>query len=259
MHKEKIMAKFSVIIAESSNVKIDSINQCVKQDNDFEVAVVTHNANEVIDLCNNTQADLLLVNHSLFETQDLPILISLIPIHTKIAFLSDDASFAIEAFDLGAVDFLLPPFTEQRINKLFDKFKKLHQNQSAYPFKQIQALLNKSHEPQNNNESIIVKDSGRIRIIDADEIIWIGGAGNYVEIHLAQEARPILHRETLSTMLEKMASHGFIRIHRSTLVKKRSIKEVQPTESGDYLLTLKNGANLNLSRRYKQNMAEILN
>lgn len=63
-------------------------------------------------------------------------------------FLSDDASFAIEAFDLGAVDFLLPPFTEQRINKLFDKFKKLHQNQSAYPFKQIQALLNKSHEPQ---------------------------------------------------------------------------------------------------------------
>ena len=253
------MAKFSVIIAENSDEKINLINQWINQDKHFDLALVTQNANEVVDLCNNIQADLVFINHSLFQFEELLILVSLIPTHTKIVFLSDDSNFAMQAFDLGAIDLLVAPLNEQRVHKLFEKFKRLHHNQFAYPFKQIQALLNKSYEPEKISDSIIVRDSGRIRIIDTDEIIWIGGAGNYVEIHLAQEARPILHRETLSTMLDKMAGHGFIRIHRSALVKKRSIKEVQPTESGDYLLTLKNGASLNLSRRYKQNMAEILN
>ena len=107
-------------------------------------------------------------------------------------------------------------------------------------------------------EPVIVKDSGRIRIIDTDDILWIGGAGNYVELHLQNEERPILHRETLASMQEKLTYSGFIRIHRSAIVKKQYISELKPTENGDYLVTLKNGTTLNLSRRYKQSMSGIL-
>jgi len=59
-------------------------------------------------------------------------------------------------------------------------------------------------------------------------------------------------------MLDKLTSHGFVRIHRSALVKKQRISELKTTDNGDYLVTLKNGALLNLSRRYKQSMSGIL-
>ena len=77
-------------------------------------------------------------------------------------------------------------------------------------------------------------------------------------MRLVDDERPLLHRETLNTMEKKLSAFGFIRIHRSAIVKKQSIRELKPTDNGDYLITLRNGKSLNLSRRYKESMVGIL-
>ena len=126
------------------------------------------------------------------------------------------------------------------------------------PASVVKELLENAIDAKATNIQLFVKDAGKIKIIDCNDIIWIGGAGNYVELYLKNEDRPVLHRETLSAMENKLTNLGFIRIHRSILVRKKYISELKPTDSGDYQVTLRNGHQLNLSRRYKSAMTGII-
>ena len=252
------MSKFTVIIASASNKQVNLINDCINDDLRFELACVTHHTDEIIDLCSNIQVDLLVISDTLFEQLSATDRLKHLPIHTKLAFTSNSTEFAAQAFEFNTIDLMPTQLTKARVTTMFNKFAKTSEPLYLNHLKQMQSLLQQVKHYGLETEQIIVKESGRIRIIDTNDIEWIAGAGNYVELHLGQETRPVLHRETLSSMLNRMAIHGFVRIHRSTLVKRRSIKELKPTENGDYLLTLKNGESLNLSRRYKQNMTGIL-
>lgn len=97
-----------------------------------------------------------------------------------------------------------------------------------------------------------------MRLIDIKDIVWVNGAGNYVELHFAEGTSPILHRETMKNIEQQLGPEGFIRIHRSTLVRRHAITELMPTDSGDYKVKLKNDTYLNLSRRYKGCLESII-
>ena len=122
----------------------------------------------------------------------------------------------------------------------------------------VSSLMQKLAPRQPEEQQIILKDAGRIKFLTPDEISWVGGAGNYVELHLNENERTILHRQTLSSMEQQLLPFGFVRIHRSAIIKKQAIREIRPTDNGDYIVTLKDGASLNLSRRYKQNMHGLI-
>ncbi|AUJ72276.1 MULTISPECIES: LytTR family DNA-binding domain-containing protein [Pseudoalteromonas] len=108
------------------------------------------------------------------------------------------------------------------------------------------------------NQRLIVKDSGHIHVIKVEELAWVGGAGNYVELHLINRQRSILHRDTMSAMEKNLKMFGFSRIHKSSLVNLNAISELKTRDNGDYDVILENGDSLHLSRRYKQNLSSLL-
>lgn len=167
----------------------------------------------------------------------------------KLVVIAHEQHYANLAFEIGAVDFLSLASPISRINKSFEKLIHLCPLANA---------MDESHREPDVNSQIIVKDIGKIRLIEVDDVIWINGAGNYVELHFWQQEQAVLHRETMKNMEQQLAPAGFIRIHRSTLVKKSVISELSATESGDYKVKLKNSVQLNLSRRYKNNLANII-
>lgn len=96
-----------------------------------------------------------------------------------------------------------------------------------------------------------VRDRGRVRRLGATDLAFVSAAGNYVELGLADGGR-LLHRETLAAMEARLGSHGFVRVHRSHLVREDLVMEVVPTGSGDATLRLRSGECVPASRRFRK-------
>ena len=105
-------------------------------------------------------------------------------------------------------------------------------------------------------DRLAVKTEGRVLFFKLDDIDWIEAADNYVNIHTGNEQH--LHRETMSALEAKLPPNRFIRISRSTIVNIERIKEMQPMFHGDYVVILKNGTRLSLSRNYREKLNHLL-
>jgi len=109
-------------------------------------------------------------------------------------------------------------------------------------------------QPVSGADSIEIRDGARRHFVPLSEVAWIEAAGNYVELH--RGATPILHRAPLSEMERQLNSAGFVRIHRSRLVRRAAIAEVESKPSGDYVVRLIDGRELAGSRRYRKPLLE---
>lgn len=109
-------------------------------------------------------------------------------------------------------------------------------------------------QPASGADSIEIRDGARRHFVPLNEVAWIEAAGNYVELH--RGATPILHRAPLSEMERQLNSAGFVRIHRSRLVRRAAIAEVESKPSGDYVVRLVDGRELAGSRRYRKPLLE---
>lgn len=103
-------------------------------------------------------------------------------------------------------------------------------------------------------EVVEVRDGARRRFVPLSEVVWIEAAGNYVELHCG--SRPILHRAALSDMERQLHGAGFVRIHRSRLVRRGAVAQVESRPSGDYVVRLSDGRELAGSRRYRRPLLE---
>jgi hypothetical protein len=108
--------------------------------------------------------------------------------------------------------------------------------------------------PSGGSDSIEIRDGARRHFVPLTEVAWIEAAGNYVELH--RGATPILHRAPLSEMERQLNGAGFVRIHRSRLVRRAAIKEVESKPSGDYVVRLIDGRELAGSRRFRRPLLE---
>jgi two-component system LytT family response regulator len=231
------------------------ISALLKEHENFEAIGLALDWKEAISIVKTMQADVLFINQKLVPNIEILEIISKdCPNNTQIVYISESESEAIQAIEFDFADYLLFPYTQDRFNKCIKKLTSRLNPQNLTVLDNIQHLIKQFVEP---DKTLIIRDSGRIKFIDSSDIIWIGGAGNYVEIYLKNTKRPVLHRETLCAMESKLSCLGFIRIHRSILVRKKLISELKPTQNGDYEVTLRNGDKLNLSRRFKSAITGI--
>ena len=181
-----------------------------------------------------------------------------LPPQCAIIFVTAFNEYAVTAFEINAIDYLLKPFDDERFHYSLEKaIKRVKENQFedyAKVSNLIQQLLSEKHSQF--KDRLVVRDPGRIRLIDVEQISYIIGAGNYAEIHLS-DGKQILHRETLSTLETQLDPAIFVRIHRSSIVRRSSIVELRPNEKGDYSVILKSGDILTLSRRNRAKLDDL--
>jgi two-component system, LytTR family, response regulator len=101
-------------------------------------------------------------------------------------------------------------------------------------------------------DRLAIKTEGRVLFFKTEDIDWIEAADNYVSVHIGNEEH--LHRETMAALESKLSPTRFLRISRSSIVNLERVKEMQPMFHGDYVLILKNGTRLNLSRNYRDKL-----
>lgn len=227
------MKKFSVVIAESSESIRRKIQELLKSHPRFEALTLAFDFQEAKDICDSMQADVLFISDKMLRQSALTN--TNLPFHTLMVCMSESTDYAAQAFEHDAVDYLVHPMNPERFNKCISKLSARLGAFNLEPLQQMQSLIKTMQlAPQAKKvDPLIIKESGRIRIVEHDSIMWVGGAGNYVELHLVDEERPILYRETLTEMEKKLADFGFIRIHRSIIVKKHYISELKPIFKSD--------------------------
>jgi two-component system LytT family response regulator len=176
-----------------------------------------------------------------------------------IIFVTAYDQYALKAFDVHAVDYLLKPYDDERFMQALEHAKEqilLKDNAKLH-----QKMVNILEEYNNLNSEdlniIEIKDrGGRVNKISVKDIYWIKADGNYLDIHL--EHKSYLFRETLQNIESMLNSKFFVRVHRSILLNKNYVTSYKYQGNNQYLITFLNGAKLTSSRSYKDQVLKLL-
>jgi two-component system, LytTR family, response regulator len=172
-----------------------------------------------------------------------------------VVFVTAYDRYALRAFDVHALDYLLKPFDRERFQQALARARQqLNGHPSGELERRLLALVQDLKPAQQRLERFVVKSGGRVFFLRADEIEWIEAAGNYVKLHAGTEAH--LFRETMNALEAQLNPDLFFRIHRSHIVNIERVRELQPWFNGEYVVFLRSGARLTLSRGYREKLQE---
>jgi two-component system LytT family response regulator len=172
-----------------------------------------------------------------------------------VVFVTAFDSYALRAFEVHALDYLLKPFDRDRFRQTLTRARQQLERRTNGEFeRRLLALMQGLRPHANRLERFVIKSGGRVFFVRSDEIDWIEAAGNYVKLHVGGEAH--LFRETMSALEAQLDPDRFYRIHRSHIVNIERVKELQPWFNGEYVVFLKSGARLTLSRGYREKLQE---
>ncbi|AKU25154.1 LytTR family transcriptional regulator [Massilia sp. NR 4-1] len=168
-----------------------------------------------------------------------------------IVFVTAYDRYAIEAFDVHALDYLLKPFDDQRFAQTLARAQAmLEQKQQAGYAQAVRICLDGAEGQPGGGYArhLSIRSVGRIERVEMDEILWLEAAGNYVQLHLAQ--RQVLHRMPLSRLEQMLDPAQFLRVHRGAIVRREECARFSATGEGGGILHLRCGAQVAVSERY---------
>ncbi|WP_394781452.1 LytR/AlgR family response regulator transcription factor [Undibacterium sp.] len=161
-----------------------------------------------------------------------------------VIFVTAHRGHALDAFDVHALDYIVKPVDERRLQQALERASALLDQRAAYA-----GALRQFTDPAPGYWSdIAVRSLGRIDRVSLADVHWIETAGNYVELHLAD--RTLLHRSTLTELARYLDPKEFVRIHRRILVRRSQMLRLRQLQSGGYMLTTHGGNELSVSESY---------
>jgi two-component system LytT family response regulator len=166
---------------------------------------------------------------------DLARLLHALDPRPLVVFTTAFEQYAVDAFEVQAVDYLLKPFDDQRFEAALRRVE--------------QALSPGRPRIGRYRQRLVIRSIGRVQFVDVAQIDWLEASGNYVEIHAGAES--FLHRERLRILEAELDPADFVRIHRSIIVNRAAVVEIRPIAAGDCSVLLRDGRRVRLSRTYR--------
>jgi len=225
---------------------------------DFELVAECADGREALAAVERVRPDLMFLDVQMPELDGFDVLDALDP-ETRpfVIFVTAYDQYAIRAFDVHALDYLLKPFDRERFDQALARARaSIAAGRDGLTQQRVLDLIEQLRVERGPLERLVVKSAGRIVFLRVEEIDWIEAAGNYLKIHAGAETH--LHRETMNTMQQRLGADHFARIHRSTIVNLDRIRELQPAFHGEYVVILRDGTKLTLSRSHRDALAHLL-
>jgi two-component system LytT family response regulator len=171
-----------------------------------------------------------------------------------VVFVTAYDEYALRAFEVHAVDYLLKPFSAERFRSALTHVRhQLPQRQGAAGGSPDPPAGQHSGAPRpERHNRLIIKSSGRIHFVRIQDVDWCEASGNYVSLHVGPQTH--LVRGTMSSIESQLAAGPFVRVHRSTIVNLDRIQELRPSFNGEYVIVLHDQTRLTLSRGFRQGL-----
>lgn len=246
--------KIKVIIVDDESLARQITKNYLANRNDIEILAECSNGFDAIKKINELKPDLIFLDIQMPKLNGFEM-IELLEDPPIIIFTTAYDHYAIKAFEVSAVDYLLKPFSEERFNSALEKAL----TQLGDRFKQnsaIENIIKHRDEKIEFLERVVIKDSGKITIIPVEEIKWIEAQDDYVLIN--SEKGRFLKQKTMKYFENHLNENQFVRIHRSYIINLDFLQHLEQTDTESYRLVLKNGKELPVSKTGLQKLKSTL-
>ena len=252
------MSKIRTMVIDDEPVARERIVGLLQQEQDIELIGECADGNQAISAINQQSPDLVFLDVQMPACDGFNVIQQVgadrMP---AVVFVTAYDEYALRAFEVHAIDYLLKPFGRDRFQQTLRHAREhLERRRAGDLGKRLLALVQDLKPEPQKLDRLVVKSGGRVFFLRTDQIDWIEAAGNYVRLHLTDDSH--LFRETMNNMESRLDARRFVRIHRSRIVNTDRIKEMQPWFNGEYVVVLQNGARLTLSRGYREKLQERL-
>ena len=245
------MKKIRTLIVDDESLGRDRMRQLLQREAEIEIIGECADGRTAVTTIQKEAPDLIFLDVQMPELDGFGVA-EAIGAGPVIVFVTAHDKFALRAFEIHAVDYLLKPFDRDRFQKALHRaLEQVMQRDSSTLIARQAALIASLKSPQ-NDERIAVKSGGHVVWVKLDEVDWIGSADNYAELHVG--AKSHLLRETLAALEARLDPKFFVRISRSVIVNAPRIKELKRLFHGGYDVMLLDGTKLTLSRRYRDKL-----
>jgi two-component system, LytTR family, response regulator len=253
------MNKIKTLIVDDEPLARDNIKILLKNDPEIEISGECRNGSEAINRLTNANIDLLFLDIQMPGFNGFEVLSKIKAANTPvIIFTTAFDNFALEAFKVNAIDYLLKPFTDQQFYNSLKKGKDHCKLKDFQNFnKQLLSFLESYKEFSDENNQVIkyltkiaIDVTGKTLLVKTDDIDWIEAADYYLQIHTGKSCHLI--RESMNELEKKLDPAKFMRIHRSTIINLDRLKEINPLFNGECIAVLYDGTKLKISRSRKE-------
>lgn len=252
------MTKIRTLVVDDEPIARERIMSLLQHEDDVEVIGECSDGVQAVSVIQQQSPDLVFLDVQMPGTDGFGVIENIgadrMP---TVVFVTAYDEYALRAFEVHALDYLLKPFGKDRFQETLKHARAhLERRRAGDLGRRLLALVHDLKPEQQRLDRLVVKSGGRVFFLRTDEIDWIEAAGNYVRLHLGEESH--LFRETMNGMEGRLDGRRFVRIHRSKIVNTERIKEMQPWFNGEYVVILRNGTRLTLSRGYREKLQEQL-
>ncbi|MBD0370492.1 MAG: response regulator transcription factor [Pyrinomonadaceae bacterium] len=248
------------LIVDDEPLARERIRTLLESESDIEVVAECGDGLSAVSTIERERPDLLFLDVQMPEMDGFRVLEACgaqAIASPAIIFVTAYDKYALRAFDVHALDYLLKPFDRERFARAIERARAvLMQEKKGAIDERLLALLADIKQETKHLERLVVKASGRVFFLKTEEIDWIESASNYVRLHTGRESH--LMRETMSALEAKLDPKKFLRVNRSAIVQIEKIKELHPLFRGEYEIVLHDGTRLTLGRAYREKLQELL-
>ena len=259
-------AKIRTLIVDDEPLARRSLRLLLEKDSQIEILDECRNGREAVKAINTLSPDLLFLDIQMPEMDGFDVLARTGPERIQaIIFVTAFDQYALKAFDVHALDYLLKPFDDERFAHALKRAKsQIEAREIDRLSNRLLALLEERESERKGSKHqksyltrLMVKVSSRVVLLKVEDVDFIEAEGNYAKLHVGRKAH--LLREKMHDLEAQLDPAKFVRIHRSIIVNLERIKEMHPHFNGDYIVVLEDGRQLRLSRTRREILEARLN
>src|ERR1044071_4396901 len=246
------------LIVDDEPLARERIRDILETDSEIEIIGECAGGEEAIEAIERQTPDLVFLDVEMPGKDGFAVLEELGPDRIPaIIFVTAYDQYAVRAFEVYALDYLLKPFDQERFEKAVSRAKtQISSLRNESLSERILSALEEIKTRPVHLERLVIKMNGHVFFIKAEEIDWLEAEGNYVRLHAGKES--YLLRDTISALESQLDPKRFVRVHRSAIVNVDRIQELQAWFHGEYRIILREGVQLTLSRSYREKLHELL-
>ncbi|RLD26705.1 MAG: DNA-binding response regulator [Bacteroidetes bacterium] len=252
-------AKIRTLVVDDEPLARQRIIGLLKSHPEIEMIGESRNGREAIETINRKQPDLIFLDIEMPDIDGFGVVSGMdLSYKPFIIFATAYNQYALKAFDIHAIDYLLKPYDDERFEEALELAKQqlLLRNTSKFNERLLQLVNEFSVEPDNYLKQFKIKFRGREKFIRTENILYIEAEGNYLMLH--HEDGRDLFRSTMGSIEEELNPNRFIRVHRSFIINSVYIKNVAYLSNNEFKITLKNNVEVVSGRSYKDSIKAFI-
>jgi two-component system LytT family response regulator len=252
-------SRIRVLIVDDESPARDLLANLLGELPDVAIVAQCGNGIEAVEAIDAHEPDLLFLDIQMPGLDGFGVLAAANPrTPPLVIFVTAYDRHALRAFEVHAFDYILKPFDYDRVRGALERVRtRLGERDEASFRQRLIGLLESTQAQAGRFDRIAVRTTGRVSFVKPEDILWVEADGNYVRLHTSRN--PLIHRETLAAMEERLSSHHFVRVSRSALVNLDFVREWQPLFHGDSVLLLVGGVKVQASRTYRDRLEQFFN